>query len=125
MPSIFSLSGAVGIGAIILSIVTVAPASAEEALTGEQIRALVGGNTVEGAMEASGAYSEFYQADGTIKGKDYTGAWSIEGDAMCFQYGTDPKSCWQVLGEGNQVQWVKDGNVEGTGTVVTGNPNNF
>ena len=76
-------------------------------------------------MEASGAYSEFYQADGTIKGKDYTGAWSIEGDAMCFQYGTDPKSCWQVLGEGNQVQWVKDGNVEGTGTVVTGNPNNF
>ena len=101
------------------------PAAAADMLTAEQIRAAIAGNTVQGSMEGSGAYAEFYQADGTIKGKDYTGVWSVEGDAMCFQYGADPKSCWQVAGEGDQVQWIKDGKVEGTGTVVAGNPNNF
>lgn len=120
-----NLRGALGVGALALSLAAAGCGGGDEALTGDQIRALVGGNTVQGAMEASGAYTEFYQADGTIKGKDYTGAWSVEGDTMCFQYGTDPKSCWQVVGEGDQVQWVKDGKVEGTGTVVKGNPNEF
>jgi hypothetical protein len=100
-------------------------ASAAEMLTDEQIRALVAGNTVQGAMVATGPYAEFYQADGKIKGKDYTGAWSIDGDKMCFQYGSDPKSCWQVGRDGDAVQWIKDGKVDGTGTVVKGNPNNF
>ena len=100
-------------------------ASAAEMLTDEQIRALVAGNTVQGAMVATGAYVEFYQADGTIKGKDYTGVWGIDGDKMCFQYGSDPKSCWQVARDGDAVQWIKDGKVDGTGTVVKGNPNHF
>ncbi len=125
MLTINHLRRALGTSVLTLSIVTAGAAIAGEALTGEQIQALIGGNTVEGAMVASGPYAEFYQADGAIKGKDYTGAWSIEGDAMCFQYGTDPKSCWQVAREGDGVQWVKDGKVEGTGAVVTGNPNKF
>ena len=125
LASKLNLRGALGAGALALSLATAGAAGAGEGLTGDQIRALIGGNTVEGAMVATGPYAEFYQADGTIKGKDYTGAWSIDGDAMCFQYGTDPKSCWQVVGEGNQVQWVKDGKVDGTGTVAKGNPNKF
>ena len=44
---------------------------------------------------------------------------------MCFQYFSDPEYCWQVLRDGDAVQWIKDGRVEGTGTVVKGNPNNF
>jgi hypothetical protein len=104
--------------------------AAGDALTGDQIRALVAGNTVQGNMEASGVYTEFYAEDGTIKGKDntgtdYKGAWSIDGDNMCFQYGDDPANCWQVAKEGDQIQWVKEGKVDGTGTVVPGNPNNF
>lgn len=100
-------------------------AQAGDMLTGDQIRTLVSGNTVQGDMQATGVYTEFYADDGTIKGKDYTGVWSIDGDNMCFQYGSDPASCWQVAKEGEQVQWVKDGKVDGTGTVVPGNPNNF
>ena len=92
--------------------------------TGPEITAAIAGNTVQGDMGGT-AYAEYYAADGTIKGKDYAGAWSIEGDAMCFQYGSDPKSCWQVEIEGNQVNWLKDGKSEGTGTIVAGNPNNF
>lgn len=125
LTSKLNLRGALGAGLFALSLAAAGAASAGEALTGDQIRALVGGNTVEGAMVATGPYAEFYQIDGAIKGKDYTGAWSIDGDSMCFQYGTDPKSCWQVGREGGEVQWMKDGKVEGTGTVAEGNPNKF
>jgi hypothetical protein len=98
---------------------------AAEPLKGGQIRALIAGNTVQGAMEATGAYTEFYAADGTIRGEGYTGSWTVEGDQMCFQYGSDPKMCWQVAKSGDALQWIKDGKVEGTGKLVNGNPNKY
>ena len=100
-------------------------AMAGAAATGDQINAAISGNTVQGSMFASGAYTEFYGADGVIKGKDYTGRWRVYGDTMCFQYGQDPEACWQVKLDGDQVTWVKDGKNDGTGTIVKGNPNNF
>lgn len=110
-------------GAMLLAATSVALAGA--LATGEQISAAISGNTVQGSMIASGAYTEFYGADGVIKGKDYSGKWRVNGDTMCFQYGQDPEACWQVRLEGNQVTWVKDGKDDGTGTIVTGNPNKF
>lgn len=103
----------------------VAAAYATEPASGEAIRAAVAGNTVQGSMAASGPYTEFYAADGTIHGKDYKGAWRIEGEAMCFRYGEDPEACWQVGLAGDQVTWIKDGQADGTGTIVPGNPNGF
>ncbi|MGH6931403.1 MAG: hypothetical protein ACREEE_03100 [Dongiaceae bacterium] len=100
-------------------------AAAGERLTGDQITAQIAGKTVTGAMESSGEYAEYYQADGMIKGKDYIGKWSVEGDSMCFQYGADPKSCWQVAVDGDRIEWLMDGKVAGTGIIVDGNPNNF
>ena len=38
-----------------------------------------------------------------IKGKDYTGKWRVSGDTIYFQYGQDPKACWQVKLDGDQV----------------------
>jgi hypothetical protein len=98
---------------------------AGSAATGEQITAAIAGNTVQGSMVSSGAYTEFYAADGVIKGKDYAGKWRISGDTMCFQYGQDPESCFAVKLDGDQVTWVKDGKDDGTGTIVKGNANNF
>jgi len=89
--------------------------------TGNEIMANIIGNTVQGSMEASGAYTEFYDGDGTIVGPDYTGAWSIDGDSMCFQYGEDPADCWMVEIDGDAVNWIKDGAVLGTGTILSGN----
>jgi hypothetical protein len=100
-------------------------AFADALATGDQINAAISGNTVQGSMIASGAYTEFYGADGVIKGKDYAGKWRVSGDTMCFQYGQDPEGCLQVKLEGDQVTWVKDGKDDGTGTIVKGNPNNF
>jgi len=95
------------------------------AATGDQIRAAIADSTVQGNMDASGSYAEYYAPDGTIKGKDYTGQWSVEGDAMCFAYQGTPKECWNVELNGNQVRWVKNGASQGTGAIVKGNINGF
>lgn len=110
-------------GAIIA--LALVPARAADKLSGEQIRAALSGNTVQGTMEGSGAYAEFYQNDGMIRADGYTGVWAIEGDAMCFQYGSDPKSCFEVVKDGDLIQWLKDGKIEGTGTLAPDNPNNY
>jgi hypothetical protein len=102
-----------------------APAFAQDLATGDQIRAAVSGNTVMGSMSASGAYTEFYAEDGTIRSADYAGRWTVEGDTMCFAYGEDPATCWSVRLSGDQVSWLVDGNVEGSGTIVAGNPNGW
>lgn len=98
------------------------PAFAEGAASGDAIRSAIAGNTVAGSMSASGAYTEFYGADGSIRAKDYSGTWSIEGDQMCFSYGTDPATCFGVEISGNSVTWLGESGPEGTGTVAPGNP---
>src|SRR5882724_8426735 len=101
-------------------------AMAGDALSGDKIKSVMSDATVEGKMSDGSAYSEFYQADGTIKGKDYKGQWTIEADSMCFVYGTDPKKmCFQVGQKANGIDWLKDGKVDGTGTVSKGNINNY
>lgn len=107
------------------SIVAMSGAALAEMATGEQIKTAITGNTVQGSMDASGAYTEYYAADGTAFGKDYKAKWSVEGDTMCWVYDGTPKDCWGVEIAGDQVKWIKDGKAQGTGTVVTGNPNNF
>lgn len=100
------------------------PAWAQTLATGDQITAAIAGNTVQGNMLASGAYTEFYQADGVIKGADYTAKWSVKDDQMCFDYG-EGASCWSVRIKGDAVTWIKDGVEDGTGTLVAGNPNQY
>ena len=60
------------------------PAVAQDLATTDAIKAAISGNTVQGSMTSSGAYTEYYAADGVIKGADYTGAWTVDGDKMCF-----------------------------------------
>jgi hypothetical protein len=104
-------------------------AHAAEPLTGDGIRAALVGNTVSGMMEASeggpSPYAEYYDPDGTIRGDGYAGRWEIEGDTVCLTYEQGPKACWQVAQDGDELQWILDGTIEGTGTIATGNPNEF
>lgn len=108
--------------ATILLLIAATPALAA---SGAEIQAAISGNTVQGNMDAGGAYAEFYAPDGTIKGKDYSGQWSVEGDAMCFAYQDTPKECWNVELNGDQLRWIKNGASQGTGTILPGNPNGF
>jgi hypothetical protein len=110
----------------ILSCLLLAAAPAIAAPADEAtIREAIVGNTVQGEMAMSGRYTEFYAANGEIRGKDYTGKWTIEGNQMCFQYGDEPPSCWQVEIDRQNVTWLKDGQADGTGTIVPGNPNKY
>ncbi len=95
------------------------------AATGKEITAAISGSTVQGNMDSSGPYAEFYSADGVVHGKDYKATWSVEGDTMCWVYQDTPKDCFGVEIKGDQVKWIKDGKASGTGTIVKGNPNNF
>ena len=93
--------------------------------TGTQIKNAVAGNTVQGSMQASGRYTEFYSQDGTVFGKDYTALWRIEGNYICWIYKDQPKDCWRAFIKGTDLQWVKNNKVQGSGTIVKGNTNNF
>ena len=101
-----------------------APSFAQDMATGDAITAAISGNTVQGSMLTSGAYTEFYGTDGVIKGKDYSGKWTVDADKMCFDYG-EAITCYGVRIAGDQVTWVADGKDDGTGAIVPGNPNNF
>lgn len=101
-----------------------APALAQNA-TGAEISAAITGNTVQGSMDASGAYTEFYAEDGTVFGPGYKAVWSVEGDQMCWVYEGSPKDCWNAAIAGDQIQWIKDGKSQGTGMILPGNPNDF
>ncbi|MEM9045079.1 MAG: hypothetical protein AAGC81_10305 [Pseudomonadota bacterium] len=109
----------------VAAIAVATSAWAIELATSAQIQSAISDKTVQGSMEASGAYTEYYAADGTIRGEGYTGSWYVEADTMCFKYGEDPADCWGVSIDGESVAWVKEGKAEGTGTIVSGNPNNF
>ena len=98
------------------------PTFASDAATGEQIASALIGNTVKGAMSTGEAYTEFYEADGGIKGEGYTGKWSIEGDLMCFNYG-EGNDCLGVILDGGTVTWLRAGVEAGDGMLSVGNPN--
>jgi hypothetical protein len=100
------------------------PAFAEGLASADEIKAAIAGNTVQGSMVDAGAYTEFYGADGAIRGDGYTGTWSIADNQMCFDYG-EGANCWSVRIAGDSVTWVKDGKDDGTGMIVAGNPNAF
>jgi hypothetical protein len=108
---------------LVLCIVT--GANAQGLATGDGIRAAIGGNTVRGAMDASGGFEEFYDVNGTIRGPDYTGEWLVSGDRMCFVYDGNPASCWSMRFDGTAVIWVGATGEEGTGTILPGNPGGY
>ena len=91
------------------------------AATGDDIRAAIAGNTVQGNRGAN-SFTEFYDPSGAVKGRDYVGQWSIQGDLMCVSYRTTPKQCWSADINGSYIRWTRNGAPEGSGTIIRGNP---
>lgn len=102
-----------------------AGALAQGLASGADIQSAIAGNTVRGAMDASGGFEEFYTADGAIKGADYSGEWSVQDDRMCFVYDGNPASCWAARINGTSVTWVGSTGDEGTGQILPGNPKGY
>ncbi|WNL39185.1 hypothetical protein RN346_01115 [Halomonas sp. PAMB 3232] len=107
--------------ALIVSGVSAGQALAQtvgERLTGNEIRELIWGHQVQGAMAGDQAYSEIYLPNGEIVGDGYSGQASIEGDTMCFDYGGDDVSCYGVrLDDDGRIEWIEEDSVVGYGDI--------
>ena len=101
---------------------TALPAAAGQMLNGEEIRALLSGNTITGSMTEFGLYTEYYAPDGSIRSAHRKGTWKIEGDTACLTFGGNDAGCWNVGKDGDMLQWFRDGELLGSGTVEEGNP---
>ena len=80
---------------------------AEETLSGDQVRALITGNTLQGSFMANPLTMVFYD-DGVVRGSigmtgSDSGTWEIEGDNYCNEWVT------YFSGVRRCYQWVHDG----------------
>ncbi len=90
----------------------------DERLSGDEIRQLVWGNQVQGAMAGGQAYSEIYLPDGEIVGEGYSGQATIVDDTMCFDYGGDEINCYGVRRYSDgRIEWIADDDVAGYGNI--------
>ena len=110
-------------------------AMAQEALSGEQIRSLITGNTLEGAFRARRLVMVFY-ADGQVRGSlgltgSDSGTWEIKGDTYCnewFTYFNGVHRCYQWVPDGDgylliNVDAFKTHPIEGR--IVDGKPKGY
>lgn len=104
-------------------------------LTLEEISKAIIGNTMTGEAKDGSAYAEYYAPDGTIHGTSenggaYKASWWLrkEDNLMCFRYGDGAfeAGCVRLSLVGDKVDFVlMDGTVEGSATLLTGNPKNL
>ena len=97
---------------------------AAQELTADEIAEAVGDKTYQGSMTAD-AFAEYYAEDGTIRGDGYTGQWRAMDDMLCFAYGEDPETCWGVIINEPAMTLLKDGEPDGSGMLIDGNPLEF
>ena len=101
-------------------------------LTLDEISKNIIGSTMTGQAKDGGSYAEYYAPDGAIRGQSekggtYTGTWWLrkEDSLMCFKYGDGPfdAGCTRLALSGDKVDFVlMDGTMEGTATLLNGNP---
>ncbi len=81
---------------------------AQEALTGDQVRSLITGNTLQGSFMANPLTMVFY-ADGVVRGAvgltgSDSGTWEIEGDSYCNEwvtYFSGVRRCYRWIPQGD------------------------
>jgi len=85
------------------------PSAAEEALSGEQVSALITGNTLQGNFMANPLTMVFYEG-GVVRGSvgmtgSDSGTWEIEGDHYCNEwvtYFSGTRHCYQWIDHGDR-----------------------
>ena len=111
------------------------PGMAQEALSGDQIRTLITGNTLQGSFLANRLVMVFY-ADGVVRGRvgltgSDSGTWKIEGDSYCnewFTYFDGVRRCYQWIpqGDGYLLDNVDSFNIQPIkGRIVEGKPKGY
>jgi hypothetical protein len=90
-------------------------ASAAAPLTGDQIKALVSGNSAAGFADSLGKnYTAYYALDGKLvqvldNKKRRQGTWKVADNNFCTQFPTEPERCTKVVpGDNGEYQRIKD-----------------
>ncbi len=120
--------------AMLLGLVPAAAQERNQALSGEDIRALISGNTVTGRHDDGVPFSEWHAPDGRVLGHNNResvdkGCWDIRGDAVCYYYAGGSIQglfCWgfrRTSGNGH-VLTLRDTARFAAGLVQSGNPFN-
>jgi len=110
------------IGSLLIGASLLVPAlGSAQSLSAEDISAAISDKTYQGSMTVD-RFAEYYAADGSIRGDGYTGEWRAEDDTLCFRYGEAAETCWGVIINGPAMTLLKDGEVDGSGMLVDGNP---
>lgn len=126
MPSIvppMSLSARVALLPV-LALLAAAPALAQSGPSADEIAEAIRDKTYQGSMTAD-AFAEYYAADGTVRGKGYTGKWRAGDGELCLAYGDAAEECWDVTINGPAMTLMQGGEVDGSGMLVDGNPLDF
>jgi outer membrane murein-binding lipoprotein Lpp len=109
------------------SVSTTASSGQEVTLTQDSLRAVIADTTHTGTDE-TGQYTEYYGAEGSVKGKDYTGTWVIKSDRACFTYPPEAEQCYSVTRDPSKPEsltWTaQDSSTEVT-TFVSGDRTGF
>jgi len=90
-------------------------ASAEETLSGDQIKQLLVGNTAYGkARKGWEAYRYLVEGGKMVQyqvdsGKIAEGEWSIDGDRLCWGFDRRRVNCGKLVKEGGKYHFLKDG----------------
>jgi hypothetical protein len=114
------------IGSMAVSLIQPIAASADEIATAADISTAVSDHTYQGSMNVGGSgFAEYYAPDGTIRADGYAGKWRTEDGVMCFQYGEKPETCFEVKFNGPSMEMYKDGELDGNGMLIQGNPQGF
>jgi hypothetical protein len=127
-------AGTLGLAMLVLSAVGLR-AEERSFLTLDEISQTIIGNTMTGQARNGSGYAEYYAPDGAIHGQSETGGaykarWWLrkEDNLMCFKYGDGPfeAGCTRLSLRGDKVEFVlMDGTVEGSATLLSGNPKNL
>jgi hypothetical protein len=113
----------------------VGPAIAEDVwgnVNGQELRAVLSGNTVTGRHDDGMSYSEFHAPDGRVFGHNNReavdqGCWDIRGNQVCYYYAGGTirgEFCWEfrrVTTTGYRLRSVNTG-MQATGLAQAGNP---
>jgi hypothetical protein len=121
--------------AIVLVPASLAPIYAADGMkfmTLDEISKTVIGNTMTGKTAKGDPYTEYFAADGSIRGlaadgSKYSGKWWLrkEDNLMCFRYGDGAfdAGCVRLSLTGDRVDFtLMDGTTEPSATLVQGNP---
>ncbi|HWA43418.1 MAG TPA: hypothetical protein VHA10_09435 [Hypericibacter adhaerens] len=103
------------------------PKGVQEILMGSEIQRLIVGHTLTGQTLKRGEFSDSYKTDGTFEGAGYSGTWTIQNNALCFEIKGQPdsKGCWQFGRDGNGFQLISEGKIVGAGSTAKANPDDL